>query len=89
MLVPLIALCVLCAGSLAVLLARSQRIHLRVAQEENTMLNNALNDHARIIRELVLAKLIDSTRKEERRLRYDLQCAHLALDTPGRDRCRP
>lgn len=82
MLVPLIALCVLCAGSLAVLLARSQRIHLRVAQEENTMLNNALNDHARIIRELVLAKLIDSTRKEERRLRYDLQCAHLVLDRP-------
>lgn len=82
LLIPLIGLCVLCAGALAVLIARAQRIHLRDAQEENLLLSDALNDHARIIRELVLAKLIDGSRKEARSLRYDLQCAHLALDMP-------
>lgn len=82
LLVPLIGLCVLCAGSLAVLIARTQRIHLNVAQKENTMLSDALNDHAKIIRELVLAKLIESPAKDERSLRYDLQCAHLVLDRP-------
>lgn len=79
-LLPLILLCVLAGGLLAVMISRVHQRHLQAACDENESLTDALNERVQIIRGLVLNKLIDGSIKDEATIRYNLQCASLHMD---------
>ena len=79
---PMIALSILSAMLFAVLFFRSHQRYLYVMDRENSDLSTKLDEHAQIIRDLVLRKLIDGSINDENVIQYNLRCANLTLDKP-------
>lgn len=79
---PMIALCVLSAMLFAVLFFRSHQRYLNAMDRKNNDLSNKLDEHAQIIRNLVLRKLVDGSISDENLIQYNLRCANLTLNKP-------
>ena len=77
---PMIALGILSAMLFAILFFHSHQRYLNVMDRKNNDLSNKLDEHAQIIRNLVLRKLVDGSINDENLIQYNLRCANLTLN---------
>ena len=67
---PMIALCVLSAALLAMTIFRAHQRRLNAMSRQNDDLSDKWDQHAQLIRELVLRKLVDGSIRDENGLQY-------------------
>lgn len=79
---PMVALCILVAMLFAILMFRAHRRTFNQMDRQNSDLSIKLDEHAQIIRELVLRKLVDGSINDDNVIQYNLRCANITLDKP-------